>query len=195
VSDQRRRRQQPALRFRGSEGARWKDSATTFLRTPQPRQSSLTGVAADQVFHSTDAADNFHLKAASPARNSGRSHPGRRPTSMAWSPCDRSGTRDRRREERASTLEQRGMADPPPVGHAERSRCAFPPEPVDVWQRPVGAGQRRNRSTPPPREIRATLPGWSDRQTVLSSRGPEPPGRKNALRADPAGTFLGGSTP
>ncbi len=59
--------------FRVSAGGRWKDSSHNISSDASaPGASSLTGVAADQVFHSpTDAADNFHLKAASPARNSG----------------------------------------------------------------------------------------------------------------------------
>ncbi len=54
-------------------GGGWKDSSHNVSSDASaPGASPLTAVAADEVFHSpTAAVDNFHLKAKSPARNSG----------------------------------------------------------------------------------------------------------------------------
>jgi hypothetical protein len=55
------------------DGEGWKDSSHNVSSDASaPGASSLTGVAAEELFHSpTAAVDNYHLKAGSPARNSG----------------------------------------------------------------------------------------------------------------------------
>jgi hypothetical protein len=56
-----------------AEGGGWMDSSHNVSSdSSAPGPSSMTGVVAEDVFHSpTAAVDNFHLKAGSPARNSG----------------------------------------------------------------------------------------------------------------------------